>query len=85
VREGLSAARILLQYGLGWVDAHDVATRSVRDLSGYSETRMRAECRQWYGEVVRRHVSDKARDEVKRCRDAGYEVAILTGQTNYAA
>jgi len=74
----------MAQYSLGLVDAARVTTLALEALAGLEEDRMRDDCRIWYNEVVRRHVTARARAEVdKRMRD-GYTCAILSASTPYA-
>jgi HAD superfamily hydrolase (TIGR01490 family) len=74
-----------LQYTLGVIDAPAVATRALQAFRGKQEASLIATCEKWFVDYVLPHVSSSARDTVKRHRDAGDFVAIVTGATTYAA
>lgn len=84
LRDLLRYAGWIGQYSLGWLDHAQVTGRAIRDMEGIHEESFVAECREWYAAMVRAHISDKAREEVARKRDAGYSVAILSAATPYA-
>jgi len=71
------------QYTLGWIDAAKISAEALRSLAGQEETRFTAECRDWYGEMVRAHVAERARVEVERRRREGWVCAILSASTPY--
>jgi HAD superfamily hydrolase (TIGR01490 family) len=81
-----TAARAMLwlaQYKLGVVDATSATTEAARALAGRDEASFAAECRTWYEETVRPHVSETARAEVERRRRAGDLCVVLTASTPY--
>jgi HAD superfamily hydrolase (TIGR01490 family) len=75
----------MLQYSLGVIDAERVAERALRSFKGKEETWLEQTCRTWFAEYVVEHVPEAARAAVRRHRDAGDLVAIVTGASPYAA
>jgi HAD superfamily hydrolase (TIGR01490 family) len=85
VRDVARATWWSFQYLMGVVDATAVSSFAARTLTGRDEESFAAECREWYGAMVRPYVSDAARREVERRRAAGDLLAILSGSSPYAA
>jgi HAD superfamily hydrolase (TIGR01490 family) len=77
--------RTLVRYAIGSLDAEDAARAGFRTIIGYSESRMREECLDWYKDVVRPRISAHGRREVERLSRAGMVCAILTSATPYVA
>ncbi len=75
----------LAQYTLGILDARDIARRAARPLIGKREDRLREVVETFVREDVLHRLSQAARDEIARKRDAGYLCAIVTGGTPYSA
>lgn len=75
----------LLKYTFGVIDAEKVAERALESYRGKEEAWMVERCRGWFRDYVLPHVSHAGRDAVRRHRDAGDVVAIVTGATRYAA
>jgi HAD superfamily hydrolase (TIGR01490 family) len=84
-RQALRVSWWVLQYTLGVIDAERVAERALADFRGKSERWMEESCRGWFRDYVLEHVAQAGRDAVRRHRDAGDVVAIVTGATRYAA
>jgi HAD superfamily hydrolase (TIGR01490 family) len=82
-RDYLLLTRTLIQYTLGTLDHEQAARYAIGTVAGYSEARMREECRDWYERVVRKYISSHARREVDRCLSAGITCAILSASTPY--
>lgn len=74
-----------LQYTLGLVDAGAVSRYAARTLAGRDERAFAEECRGWYASMVRQHLTELARAEVRRRRDDGLVPVVLTGSSPYAA
>lgn len=82
------SARVLwwvAQYTVGVIDAPAVATRALRTLAGTPEAVLAARCDDWFRSVVEAYVCDEGRRAVERHRNRGDVVAIVTGETPYAA
>jgi HAD superfamily hydrolase (TIGR01490 family) len=73
------------QYTLGWVDADFVSRSAAQLVRGRFEHEFETELRDWYEAMVREHVTDAARAEVKRKRADGFVPVILTGSSPYVA
>jgi HAD superfamily hydrolase (TIGR01490 family) len=80
----MRVAAWLTQYTLGVMDAAKVSERALTSLTGVEEERFKAECRLWYDEVVRAHITERARRAVEGARAEGRVVAILSAATPYA-
>jgi HAD superfamily hydrolase (TIGR01490 family) len=75
----------LLQYTVGVIDAERVAERALQSFRGKREDWMIETCETWFKDYVLPQVRSAGRDAVKRHREAGDFVAIVTGATPYAA
>jgi HAD superfamily hydrolase (TIGR01490 family) len=75
----------LLQYTLGVIDAEKVARRALSAYRGKREAWMIDRCEHWFEDYVLPHVTDEGRRAVRRHREAGDVVVIVTGATRYAA
>ena len=81
----LRVAWWLLKYTLGVIDAEKVAERALASYRGKEEAWMEDRCRGWFRDYVLPHVTDSGREAVRRHRDAGDVLVIVTGATRYAA
>jgi len=84
-RDSLQVAWWLLQYTLGVVDAERIAEQALRSFRGKREAWMIESCETWFSDYVLEHVCAAGRDAVRRHREAGEVIAIVTGATPYAA
>lgn len=84
MRDYLRVSGWMLQYTLGIVDAPRVTALALRGLAGIEEEAFRAECLEWYGAMVREHVTERARATVVARRRAGYVPVILSASSPYA-
>ena len=75
----------LFQYGLGLVNAEQVALRVLADYRGKSELWLRERCRDWFASHVRPWVSLVGRERVRQHQLAGDNVAIATSAIRQAA
>jgi HAD superfamily hydrolase (TIGR01490 family) len=75
----------LFQYGLGLVNAEQVALRVLVDYRGKSELWLQERCRDWFGSHVRPWVSLVGRERVRQHQLAGDNVAIATSAIRQAA
>jgi HAD superfamily hydrolase (TIGR01490 family) len=82
-REYAALAGALLQYTFGTLDAERAAATAFESIRGTSEATLRAECLDWFTRVVRPHISERGRREVKRRRSEGQLLAILSASTPY--
>lgn len=82
-RDVLRVSRWMAQYTLGIVDTSVVTARALTMVAGMRETTLTEQCAAWYVDEVRQHVSDKAREEVRRRQQQGYTCALLTASTPY--
>ncbi len=73
------------QYTLGILDAQRVSEIVLAELEGMPETVMAARCDDWFPRYVERHVTDAGREAVRRHREAGDLLAVVTGASPYAA
>lgn len=74
-----------VQYTLGLVDAGAVSQYAARTLAGRDELAFEGECRGWYAAMVREHLTELARAEVRKRRSEGLVPVVLTGSSRYAA
>ncbi len=84
----LAVAEMLYFYGLyrlGLLDIGRAAERSSRWIRGKQEVDIMAQCRRWYRHEVRSHLYLDMIAEVKRHRQAGHLVCILSSATRYLA
>ncbi len=84
-RDALRVAGWMFQYTLGVIDAPRVAERALESFKGKQEEWLRTTCEEWFVDYVLEHVAEQGRDAVKRHREAGDLLAIITGATPYAA
>jgi HAD superfamily hydrolase (TIGR01490 family) len=75
----------ILQYSLGLLDAPGVAEKTLRRFAGAEASVFAANFEDWFRRYVLSHVSEAGREAVKRHREAGDIVAIVTGAIRYAA
>jgi len=79
------AARWMLQYSLGVIDAEKVARAALAEFKGRDVAWILRRTEEWFPRYVLEHVRDLARSTVERHRAAGDVLAIVTGATPYAA
>jgi HAD superfamily hydrolase (TIGR01490 family) len=84
-RDSVDVAWWVGQYTLGLLDAPKIAAKVIGKLKGFPEIAMQARCDDWARRYVAPHVSDAARLAVKKHRDQGDLLAIVTGASPYAA
>lgn len=84
-RDVLRVAWWLLQYTVGVIDAERVARQALAGYRGREEAWMIETCEEWFRRYVLPHVCEAGREAVRRHREAGDFVAIVTGATSYAA
>jgi HAD superfamily hydrolase (TIGR01490 family) len=85
LREMAEVSLWVMQYTAGVINAGRVAERAFRKLAGVEEKSFIARCDHWFSHYVLSHVSERGREVVRRHRDAGDLLAIVTGGTIYAA
>ncbi|MEQ8859495.1 MAG: HAD family hydrolase [Pseudomonadales bacterium] len=85
VRRFLSSAGVLLGYGLGRADYHELLTTTVRDLAGLSEQAMTELGERAFRQRVQGWIYPEARRLVDSHRRAGHAVFIVTSATRYQA
>lgn len=73
----------VLQYGLGIADAEGIAKKVLKGYRGVSESQLFADGQACFDAYVFQHISEHARLAVRRHRDAGDFVAIVTSATRY--
>jgi HAD superfamily hydrolase (TIGR01490 family) len=83
--ETLRVAWWMLQYSLGVIDAARTAELALRVFRGESDAELSDYCRPWFAEYVLPLVTRGGRDAVRRHREQGDLVALVTGTTAYAA
>jgi HAD superfamily hydrolase (TIGR01490 family) len=84
----MDALRVALwatQYTLGVIDAPKVARKALEGFRGRAETWLLESCAEGFPKYVLPEVQQAGRDAVKKHRDAGDFVAIVTGATRYVA
>jgi HAD superfamily hydrolase (TIGR01490 family) len=79
----LRLSKTLLEYTFGTLEPERAARTAFGNIVGESEASLRAECRDWYHQEMRKHISRKGRREVERCLKAGVTCAILSASTPY--
>jgi HAD superfamily hydrolase (TIGR01490 family) len=84
-RDGMQVAWWVLRYTFGVIDAQRVALEALQSFRGKQEAWMISSCEEWFRSYVLEHVCAAGREAVRRHRDAGDLVAIVTGATPYAA
>src|SRR5262245_27635352 len=85
LRDSLRVAWWLLQYTFGVIDAPRVAEEVLKKFRGKREAWMIETCNQWFKDYVLPEVREAGREAVRRHRDQGEHVAIVTSATPYAA
>lgn len=83
--ETLRVAWWMLQYTLGVIDAPRTAELALRVFHGESDAGLRELCEPWFAEYVLPLVTRGGREAVRRHREQGDLVALVTGTTAYAA
>jgi HAD superfamily hydrolase (TIGR01490 family) len=84
----LDALRVALwatQYTLGVIDAPKVARKALQGFRGRAESWLEESCAEWFPRYVLPEVQQAGRHAVKKHREAGDFVAIVTGATRYVA
>ncbi len=84
----LDALRVALwvtQYSFGVIDAPKVARKALEGFRGREESWLEESCADLFPKYVLPEVQQAGREAVKRHRDAGDYVAIVTGATRYVA
>lgn len=84
----LDAARTaywITQYTFGLLDAPGVAEKALSRFAGTEASVFAARFEDWFRRYVLEHVSEAGRAAVKRHRETGDVVAIVTGALRYAA
>jgi HAD superfamily hydrolase (TIGR01490 family) len=84
-RDTVRVAWWLLQYTFGVIDAPGVAEQVLKKFRGKKESWMIETCESWFTEYVLPQVQEAGRAAVKRHREQGELVAIVTSATPYAA
>jgi HAD superfamily hydrolase (TIGR01490 family) len=75
----------LLRYKLGLLDIDSALGTSLAWVRGRREDELRADCEQWYAQVVRPYVFPAMAATVDAHRRAGHLLVILTSATRYLA
>jgi HAD superfamily hydrolase (TIGR01490 family) len=75
----------MLEYTLGVIDAQRTAERALRVFRGESDAELREYCEPWFAEYVLPLVTGGGREVVRRHRERGDLVVLVTGTTAYAA
>jgi HAD superfamily hydrolase (TIGR01490 family) len=83
--DGARTAYWIMLYTLGQLDAPGVAEKALARFAGTEATVFAARFEDWFHRYVLVHVSEAGREAVKRHREAGDVVAIVTGALRYAA
>jgi HAD superfamily hydrolase (TIGR01490 family) len=73
----------LMLHRLGLLDLEKAIERAYLPLKGRSEAWLVERADDWFKNGVAEHISEAARSTVKRHRDSGDLIAIVTGQTSY--
>jgi HAD superfamily hydrolase (TIGR01490 family) len=84
----LDALRVAVwatQYTLGVIDAPKVARKALEGFRGRAESWLEESCAEWFPRYVLPEVQQAGRHAVKKHREAGDFVAIVTGATRYVA
>lgn len=85
LKDAMQVAWWSLQYTLGVIDAPRVARQALASFAGREESWLIRSCDEWFPQYVLPEIQARGREIVKRYRDAGDLVAIVTGATIYAA
>lgn len=83
--DAMRVALWVMQYSLGVIDAPKVAKKALEGFRGREETWLEQSCAEWFPRYVLPEVQPAGRHAVKRHREAGDFVAIVTGATRYVA
>jgi HAD superfamily hydrolase (TIGR01490 family) len=83
--EALRVALWVTQYSFGVIDAPKVARKALETFRGREESWLEKSCAEWFPTYVLPEVQQAGRQAVKKHRDAGDFVAIVTGATRYVA
>jgi HAD superfamily hydrolase (TIGR01490 family) len=83
--DSLRVALWVAQYTVGVIDAPRVARKALEDFRGRDEAWLQKSCAEWFPRYVLPEVQQAGRSAVKKHRDAGDFVAIVTGATRYVA
>ena len=83
--EALRVALWATQYTLGVIDAPKVARKALEGFRGRAESWLEESCAEWFPRYVLPEVQQAGRRAVKKHREAGDFVAIVTGATRYVA
>jgi HAD superfamily hydrolase (TIGR01490 family) len=83
--DAMRVALWVMQYSLGVIDAPKVAKKALEGFRGREETWLEQSCAEWFPRYVLPEVQQAGRHAVKRHREAGDFVAIVTGATRYVA
>jgi len=75
----------LFQYGLGWVNAEQVAIGLGAEYRDQPEEQLRERCRLWFASHVRSWVSNVGRKRVRQHQAAGHAVAMVTSSLRQMA
>lgn len=84
-RDAMQVGYWALQYTLGIIDAPRVARQALVSFRGTQESLLIAACEEWFKGYVLPHVCAAGREAVRRHREQGDVVMIVTGATPYAA
>jgi HAD superfamily hydrolase (TIGR01490 family) len=84
-RDSLQVAWWVLQYTAGMIDAPRVARKALEKFAGKEEAWLIKSCDEWFPQYVLPEIQARGREIVKRHRDAGDLVAIVTAATVYVA
>ena len=74
-----------LQYRLAILDVIEVGNRLALEYAGQLEIDMIHRCRVWYEAYIAPQIAPRALRAIQRHRDAGEEIVLLTGATQYIA
>lgn len=81
----VSHASLFIDYGLGRTDYHGLLRKTVRDLSGTTESEMRMVARTAFQRFLSGAIYDDARALVDAHRQKGHRLVIVTSATRYQA
>jgi HAD superfamily hydrolase (TIGR01490 family) len=84
-RDSLQVAWWVLQYSAGIIDAPRVARKALASFAGKEEAWLIKSCDEWFPQYVLPEIQARGREIVKKHRDAGDLVAIVTAATAYVA
>lgn len=84
-RDAVQVAYWVAQYTVGIIDAPRVAEKALAQFRGVEESVFAVRCEDWFRRYVLEHVCEAGREAVRRHRESGELVAIVTGASPYAA